>query len=344
MKKLLSFLCVLALVLSLTAGCTPKKPSESTAPEASSTEAPNEAPVDIEIMALNGPTAMGLSRFMDQADNLQLTDHRYHFSIAASPDEAIPKIVKGEVDIAAVPANLASVAYNRSQGAVQVLAINTLGVLYIVESGDTVHSVEDLRGKTIVATGKNHTPEQVITYLLTKNGLIIGDDVNIEWKSEAAECLSALMSRQNTIAMLPQPFVSAAQLKSENIRVALDLTKEWDSLQAREEHPSALITGVVIAQKEFVQQHPDAVAAFMEHYQQSVDYVNQNADEAAALVERYGIVKAPVAKKAIPACNIVFIAGQEMKTKLGSYLQVLFGQNPKSVGGQLPGDDFYYVR
>ena len=334
MKKVFSLVLALALALTLLAGCgEPAEPAP----------APAE-PCDVKVMAMSGPTAMGLSYFMDQAEQGLVTDNNYQFAIAADSDEVVPKMAKGEIDIAAVPANLASVLYNKTEGGVEVLGINTLGVLYIVESGETVQTVEDLRGKTILATGKNRTPEQVLTYILSENGMTIGEDITVEWKSEAAECLSALMAGDNTIAMLPQPFVSAAQMKDDNIRVALDLTSEWDALQAGSDAPSAMVTGVAVCRKEFAEAHPEAVAAFMDHYKESVEYVNTNVEEAAELVDHYGIVKAPVAKKAIPACNIVFIEGSEMQAKLSGYLQVLFDQNPKSVGGKLPGSDFYYAR
>ena len=259
-------------------------------------------------------------------------------------DEVTPNLVQGNVDIAAVPANLASVLYNNTEGGVQVLAINTLGVLYIVESGDTVQSVEDLRGRTIYASGKGATPEYALNYILSENGIDPSADVTIEWKSEHAECLSALLAEEGAVAMLPQPFVTTAQTKSDAIRVALDLTEEWDALQAEAGAPSALLTGVVVARKSFVEENPEAVAAFLDHYKASVDYVNANTAEAAQLVGQYDIVTAEVAEKALPACNIVYIDGEEMKEKLSGYLAVLLEQNPQSVGGQLPADDFYYSR
>ena len=255
-----------------------------------------------------------------------------------------PKLVQGEIDIAAVPANLASVLYNNTEGSVEVLAINTLGVIYIVESGDTVTSVEDLRGKTIYASGKGSTPEYALNYILSENGIDPASDVTIEWKSEHAECLSALMAEENAIAMLPQPFVTTAQTKSDTIRVALDLTEEWDKLQEGSDAPSTLITGVVVARREFVEQNPEAVSAFMDHYKESVDFVNSNVEEAAQLVGQYDIVTAEVAQKALPECNITFIEGSEMKDNLSGYLAVLLEQNPQSVGGALPADDFYYSR
>ena len=286
---------------------------------------------------------MGMVQFMDQVDSGVLTDNNYTFSIAAI-DEVTPMLAKGELDIAAIPANVSSVLYNNNSAGFQVLAINTLGVLYIVESGNTVQSMEDLRGKTIYASGKGATPEYALNYILSANGIDPTADVTIEWKSEHAECLSALMAQENAIAMLPQPFVTTAQTKSDQIRVALDLTQEWDTLQEGNETPSALITGVVVARREFVEQNPDAVSAFLDHYKTSVEYVNSNTDEAAQLVGQYGIVTAEVAEKALPACNITFIEGKEMQEKLSGYLAALFEQNPRSIGGALPGDDFYFSR
>ena len=191
---------------------------------------------------------------------------------------------------------------------------------------------------------KGATAEYALNYILSENGIDPSADVTIEWKSEHAECLSALLAEEGAVAMLPQPFVTTAQTKSDAIRVALDLTEEWDALQAEAEAPSALLTGVVVARKSFVEENPEAVAAFLDHYKASVDYVNANTAEAAQLVGQYGIVTAEVAEKALPACNIVYIDGEEMKEKLSGYLAVLLEQNPQSVGGQLPADDFYYSR
>ena len=305
--------------------------------------AQEEAPA-VKVMALKGPTAMGMVQLMDQADTGQISDYDYQFTIAASADEVTPQLVQGNADIAAIPANLASVLYNNTDGQVEVLAINTLGVLYIVESGDTVSSVADLKGKTIYASGKGSTPEYALNYILSENGIDPENDVTIEWKSEHTECLSALLADENAIAMLPQPFVTTAQTKSDSIRVALDLTEEWDKLQADSSQPSALITGVMVARTDFVEENPQAVSDFLDYYKTSVDFVNANTQEAAQLVGNYDIVTAEVAEKALPACNITFIEGEEMKEKLSGYLSVLLEQNPQSIGEALPGDDFYYIR
>ena len=356
MKKFISMLCAVSLSAALLAGCgsvasesavsfelAVSASSEETAEAAPATTESSADPVDVNVTALKGPTAMGMVEFMSEADKGELTDNNYTFTLAAAPDEVSAALAQGTTDIAAVPANLASVLYNNTEGGVEVLAINTLGVLYIVESGDTVQSVEDLRGKTIYASGKGSTPEYALNYILSQNGIDPETDVTIEWKSEHAECLSALMSEENAIALLPQPFVTTAQTKSDNIRVALDLTKEWDKLQADSDAPSALITGVAVVRTSFAEEYPEAVTAFMEHYEDSVTYVNENNAGAAELIGSYDIVPAAVAEKALPACNIVCIAGDEMKSKLSGYLNVLYEQNPKAVGGSVPGDDFYYA-
>lgn len=361
MKKFLAVLCTLALSVSVFAGCASeeqKSVEQETSTEAvggteavasvenvEATELKAEEsadPVEMKVVALKGPTAMGMVSFMNQVDSGEITDNQYQFSIVASVDEVTPMLVKGEADIAAVPANLASVLYNNTEGGVQVLAVNTLGVLYIVGTGEELTSAEDLRGKTIYASGKGATPEYALNYILSENGIDPAADVTIEWKSEHAECLSAILADEDAVAMLPQPFVTTAQTKSENLNVVMDLNAEWDKLQENSENPSALLTGVVVVRKEFAETNPSAVEAFMEHYAESVDFVDNNVDDAAELVGKYEIVTAEVAKKAIPACNITFIAGEEMQEKLSGYLEVLYEQNPKAVGGALPADDFYY--
>ena len=297
---------------------------------------------EVNVAALKGPTAMGMVKLMDDSDNGDTGANQYNFSILASPDELTPQIVQGNVDIAAVPANLASVLYNKEGVDVSVLAVNTLGVLYIVENGDSVQSVADLKGKTIYASGKGATPEYALNYMLTANGIDPEKDVTIEYKSEHSECVAALAANEDAVAMLPQPFVTVAMTQNENIRVALDLTEEWENASANGDTKATLITGVVIARNDFIEEHPEAVATFLQQYEESVNYVNTNVADAAQLVGNYDIVAAAVAEKAIPECNITFIAGSEMKEKLSSYLGVLYEQNPAAVGGALPNDDFYY--
>lgn len=296
----------------------------------------------VNILALKGPTAMGMVSLMNQVDKGEVTDENYNFQIVASPDEVTPAIAQGTADIAAVPANLASVLYQKTDGGVQVLTINTLGVLYLVENGNQIQSISDLKGKTIYASGKGATPEYALNYILKENGLTPGEDVQIEWKSEHTECVAALAEHEDAIALLPQPFVTTAQSKNDSLRVALDLTEEWDNIQKENGGNSSLMTGVTVVRTEFVQEHPEIVEDFMERYQESVTFVNDHAEEAAKMIGNYDIIPEEIAKKALPECNIVYIDGAEMKEKLSGYLEVLKQENPQSVGGALPADEFYY--
>ncbi len=352
MKRVLSITLALLLCLAL-AACSGNTSSSqvsseasSAAPSSAASSQADSAPVSSQpeissvtgrIAALKGPTAMGLAQLMT-SDN-----SAYSWTLAASADEITPKLVQGELDVAAVPANLASVLYNNTEGQVQVLTINTLGVLYLVENGDTIHSVEDLKGKTIYSAGKGSTPEYALNYMLTQNGIDPDNDVTIEWKSEHAECVSALAADENGIAMLPQPFVTTAQMTNDSIRVAVDINEEWERLSSAGDSKATLITGVAVARKEFIEQNPEWVAQFLEDYEASVEYSLNNVDAAAALIGELDIVPEAVAKKALPQCNITFVAGEEMKEKLSGYLQTLFDQNPKAVGGVMPDDDFYYL-
>ncbi len=263
-------------------------------------------------------------------------------SLAASADLITPKLIRGEIDIACVPANLASILYNNTKGNVRAIAVNTLGILYIVERGDTVHSIADLAGRTVYASGKGATPEYALNYLLSKNGLDAEKDVNIIYKSEHAECLAALINDDTAIAMLPQPFVTVAQSKKDDIRIAVNMSSEWDALQADTENASAMVTGVIVARSKFIDENPEALEKFLSDYAESVKFVNESVDEAADIIGEYGIVAADVARIAIPYCNIVCITGDEMHDMLSGYLGVLFEQNPDAVGGALPEAEFYY--
>lgn len=316
-RKFLSLLTVLALL------ALPVALAEST---------------PVRVGALKGPTAMGMVQMMENKAGA------YDFTLAAAPDEIVPLLVKGELDIAAVPANLGSVLYNNTKGAVKALAINTLGVLYIVERGDTVHSVADLKGRTLVTAGKGSTPEYALNYILRGNGLDPEADLTVEFKSEHAECLAAMLQDEGIVAMLPQPFATVAQAKAQDMRIALDLTKEWDALQANAEAPSAMVTGIAVARAAFVEENPEAVAQFMADYAESVKFAQDDVEGAAKLIGQFDIFEAGPAQKALPFCNIVFIDGEAMKAKLGGYLAALMEQDPTAVGGALPGDDFYYVK
>ena len=292
-------------------------------------------PVKVRVAALKGPTAMGMVKLMEDSGEGSVNGNSYEFTVVGAPTEITPMLVKGEVDIAALPANLAAVIYNNTKGKVKVLAVNTLGVLYICENGNSVSSIEDLKGKTIYSSGKGSSPEYALDYILEQNGL---SDLPIEWKSEHAECVAALLNDPDAVALLPQPFATTAIMKNPSIRIALDLNKEWDKVSPE----SALLTGVVVARTDFVEKEGAAVERFLEEYGKSTAWVNENVAESSLMIGNLGIVTAQVAEKALPYCNIVCITGPEMKERLSGYLEVLYNANAKSVGGVLPGEDFYY--
>lgn len=352
MKVLKTLALALALLLTLSAcgliggpdgptevigGSAGTEPPEKAAPTEEPALAEGTVPAGeyapLRVGALKGPTAMGMIRMISD-------DGVNGYTLAGSADELTPALVKGGLDIACVPANLAAVLYNRTEGGIVTLAVNTLGVLYIVENGgETVQSMADLKDRTVAAAGKGSTPEFGLRYLLEQNGLDPDKDVTLDWKSEHAECVAALAAGTANIALLPQPFVTAAQAKLEKLRVALDLTAEWDALDSG----SAMITGVVVARRDFVESNPEAVNAFLEDYAASVKWVNANPAAAAELIAANGIIEsAAIAEKALPHCNIVCLTGREMYEKLSGYLRVLADAALESVGGALPGDDFYY--
>ena len=320
MKKYMSILLVLLMLVALFPGC-----------------AAAEEPVTIRLGSLKGPTTMGMVKLLSD-NEAGLTAVKYESTVAANATELMPLFLRGELDVLALPVNAGAVLYNKSQAGATLLAVNTLGVLYIVEKGgETITSVADLKGKTIYATGKSTTPEYALSYLLSQNGLDIAADVTMEWKSEASEVVAQMATLDSAVALLPQPFVTVAQTKVEGLRVALDMTAEWANVG------STLITGGLIIRTAFLNEHPEAVKTFLEEYAASTQYVNENVEEAAALVEQYIGVAAGVAKKAIPACNIVCMTGEEMKAAAEKYLTVLFELNPDAVGGAMPEESFYYL-
>lgn len=316
MKKMISvllLLCMLATLLAL--------------PVAAEGET-------IQVGALTGPTAMGMVKLLADGKDT------YEPTILGAADELVPLILQGKVDIASIPANLASTLYNKTEGGITVLAVNVLGVLYISEfNTENLNTLADLKGRTIYATGKGSTPEYFLRYVLSQNGIDPDKDVTIEWKSEPSEVVALLNAEQEGIAMLPQPYVTAAAAQlGADFRVALSLSDEWAAL----DNGTLCTTAVVMARSEFVEQNPEAVEAFLGELEASVAWVNENVADAAQLCGDYGIIKAPVAQKAIPQCNLVCLTGAEMKEALSGCLGVIFDQNPKAVGGQLPGDDFYH--
>ena len=344
MKRGIAFLlsCLLAVSMLLV-GCGAKTEgtTKSTGEEVTADSTTNEVQkTKVRVGSLKGPTSIGLVSLMERSENGEATNE-YEFQMEPAADGLMAGILKGDLDIALIPANAASIWYNKMEGTVQVLDINTLGVLYMVSSDESLTTIESLKGKTIVLTGKGNTPDYTLQYLLKEHGLTT-DDVKLEYKAEAAEVVSALSKGQADIGLLPQPFVTVACAQNDQLKVVMDMTEQWNQVQGEEK--SQLVTGVTIVRKEFLEQNKEAVEAFMEEQKESTTYVNENVEEAAELVAKLGIIeKAPLAQKAIPKCNITYIDGQEMKEALSGYLNVLYELDKTMVGGQLPADDFYYL-
>lgn len=333
-KSILSILLAIIFLFNITA-CS-KEPSHT---ETLTNPTSNAETTAISVAVLKGPTGIGAVKLMDSTDS----SNEYTFEVSSAPDEVMAKLINGSVDIAALPTNVAAAVYNKSEQEISIAAINTLGVLHILERGDTIQSVSDLEGKTIYATGQGSTPEYVLNYILQKNNI---QNVTVEYMAEHAELATALLSGDVNIALLPEPNVTAVLLKDNTIHQALDLTEEWNTTQLTNSlMPSQLAMGCIVARKDFIQNNTDAFENFLKEYEESVNYVNNNVSEAAELVQKYGIMdSAAAAEKAIPNCNIVFIANDEMKNALQGFYQILFEANPKSIGGALPNEDFYYTK
>ncbi len=290
----------------------------------------------LRVGSLKGPTTMGLVNLMSEVESG--AKNGYSFEMQSQPDVIMSELVSGKLDIALLPANVAAVAYNKTKHGVSAIDINTLGVLYCVTGDENIKSVKDLAGKTVLSTGQGASPEYVLNYLLEKNGVT---DCDVQFKSEATEIAALLKQDPAQIAILPQPFVTVATAQNDQLKVAFSLTDEWKSVSP----DSKLLTGVTVVRNEVLENRAAEVDQFIADHQASTEKAATDVDATAELVAKYGIIaKAPVAKKALPNCNIVAIAGDEMKTDLAGYLQVLFDANPKSVGGTMPEDDFYYIQ
>lgn len=336
-KKLTALLLALAMIFAL-AACSGNDGDQETTGDAA-------VKATVNVATLMGPTGIGMTKLMDD-DAKGDSANDYNFTVATSPDQIVAAISNATepLDIAACPINLASTLYKKTNGAIQIAAINTLGVLYILENGNTINSISDLKGKTLYATGQGSTPEYILNYILEANGLTPGEDVTINYVAEHAELATMIATGKVDLAMLPEPNVTSARVQNSDLRIALDVTEEWGKATAlKGDGESELVQGCIIVRKDFAEKNPEALKAFLEEYKSSVDYVNANVEEASVLCETYGIIpKAAVAKMAIPNCNITFVEGDEMKALAQSNLQILFDANPSSIGGAMPADDFYY--
>lgn len=323
MKKILTVLILLFSVVFLFAQPVDEKSEEKTV---------------IRVASLKGPTAMGLVKLMEDASvEPETLKNNYEFTIESAPDMIVPLLAKNDVDIASIPANLASILYNNT-GKVRVIAVNTLGVLYLVgDKSLSINSVEDLRNKTIYSAGKGSTPQYALEAILKGYNLVDGKDCYIEWKSEHSECVASIKNDKDALALLPQPFATAALMQNDNLSLCADLNELWKDLTG-----VPLITGCTVVTTSFLEKNKSAVDSFLAEYKKSADWVNSNIEEASLLIEKNDIIKAQIAKKAINKCNIVVWTGDEMKNSLSIYLDALYNENPKSVGGSVPSEEFYY--
>lgn len=314
MKKFLAILLSLIIIIGATA-CSKTKKTD----------------VTVNIGVLKGPTGMSAAWLMDQNDQ-KLSANEYNFTVAGTPDAITGQLINGDMDIAALPTNAISTLYNKTEGKISVLGVNALGVLYILENGNSINSVSDLAGKTVLASGKGSTAEYVLNYILEKNGVI----AEIVWAAEHSEAATLALKGDYDIVMLPEPFVTNVTAKSDAFRVALDLTEEWEALGNGE-----LTMGGIAVRTAFLEEHPDAVKAFVDEYGKSVAFTNAQPEDAAKLIAKYEIAAEEVAKNAIPRCNIVWLHGKDYKAVLENFLGVVYNANPAGIGGKMPGDDFY---
>lgn len=324
MIKKLNILIAAMAICMITSACSPVAQKEDK-PE-------NSKPVSVAM--LKGPTGIGALELMEKNSNGK-TKQNYNISLKSSPDEVTAGLINGELQIAALPSNVAAMLYEKTGGDIHVAAINTLGVLYLLERGDTIQSIQDLAGKTVYISGQGATPEYALQYLLDKNGV---ENVTLQFMQDHAELGAAIASGKADIALLPEPNVTAVLMQSPETRIAIDLNKEWEKLG----DGSALTMGCIAVRKDFYEENPESLAMFLDEYNESVNYVNNNVKDAAALAEKFEVIpKAAVAEKAIPNCALVFITGEEMEKKLSGFYEVLYQFNPKAIGGKLPDEAFY---
>lgn len=332
--KLFTTLIAVLLVLSTLVACGGNGGKDKT------TTPEGNAPIDdyvLRVGTLKGPTGMGMAKVVTD-QNLSSSNPKYTFEFFGAPEDITAKLISGNLDVAAVPVNLAAVINKKTNGAYVVAAINTLGVLHIVENGETVNDISGLEGKTLHATGQASTPEYMLNYILEKNGLT--DKVTVVWHTEHSELATLAGAGQVELAMLPEPHVTSALNKNQSLRAALNLTEEWDKVSDGD-----AVQGCLIVSKKAIDEHKAKVDQFLVDYKASVNFVNTNIPEAAEMIASLGIVgAAKVAEQAIPRCNIVFIEGDEMVSSLKAFYTVLFNANPSSIGGTMPDDSLYYKR
>lgn len=345
-NKILLMLVLLLIITAMGVACTK---TETTAPEVVEevVEEPVEEAVEepvteeekpvVRLAAMTGPTGIGAVNMIEKS---ALGESKFQIepTIVGTPDEIVSKLANDELDLAIIPANLSSVIYNNTGGKIKALAINNLGVLYVLESGDTINSMEDLKGTTVISTGKGTTPEFSLNYLLQANDINPETDLTIEFKTEATEVAQLMISGNANIAVVPEPMVTNIMMKNENVRIALSFNDEWNKVSS----DSKLVTGVLVGRTAFLDENSDLISDLLSEYKSSIDTAKSDVANTALLTEKYGIIAAAVAEKAIPNCNLEYIDGDALKTDLSGYLQTLFDANPKAIGGQMPDEGFFY--
>ena len=318
-KRIIAFVLVFVLSLAVLASC-----------------AKNDT-ATFKVGVLKGPTGFGAISLIDKAENGQ-TKNKYDFTIDSASDAVTSALLSGELDIAFLPSNAAAMLYNKTEGKISVVGVATLGILYVVTRDDSIKTLADLKDKKVVTSGAGSTAEYATSYIFSENGLVPGENVTLDYASEHSEAAAQLISGAYDAAILPEPFVTSSIMQDDTLKSVISLTEEWSKLI-----DSALCTAAIAVRSDVVEKNPEAIDTFLTEYTESAEFVAKNPEESAQLIEKYDIMKAAAAQKAIPNCNIVSITGEEMKNDLIGVYEILFQANPKSIGGAMPKDDFYYI-
>ncbi len=332
MKKISAIIGGLMLIILAACGQT-----ENISEEVSTETPAAYVPIHMEVSCIKGPTGVGMVKLMSD-EEADTTKNDYTFTVVSSADEISAKIVSGEINIASVPTNLAVKLYNKTEGKIRMLAVNTLGVLSVIENGCSVFSFADLKGKTIYSTGEGSNPEYILRYLLESNGMTVGEDVQLQFVATNDELMAQLVSGTAEVAMVPEPAATTVLTKNESLNRVFSVNDEWKKIQG-----DGLMMGCVVALDTFVEENKVAVDTFLQEYEDSINFVKENRRDAAALCEKYEIIPSEqLAEKAIPECNLTFVTGKEMKEQITPYFEVLKGFDPTAIGGKMPETDFFY--
>lgn len=338
MKKYVAFISVVLLLVAMFTGCG-QVLDDASAPDAT-------VKANVNVTAIAGPTGVGLVSLMQKQTEGTATNN-YSFNVVSAPEQAVAAITNGSADIAAVPTNLASTLYKKTGGKVQVLAINTMGVLHILANGEEISQVADLKGKTIYTSGQGANPEYILKYVLERNGLTPGKDVQIEFVADNDALATLVINGTAKVAMVPEPKAAAVLMQNKDVKRVLNMTTEWYKKDGRippaNELESSLVMGCVIARTEFVEQNPQAIRDFLVEYKASIESATADVAATATLCETYKIIpNAKIAGAAIPYCGLIYIDGSDLRRVLNDYYNVLYGYDPASIGGAIPDANFYY--